>query len=291
MLDLVKDNYMRPHGHGDQFRVEIDKLPRPTKNYFQESVLAAEEIYSLKDGKLFVMYSGGIDSEYALSVFVHLKMDVTPVIIRLQPGYNDHDTEYAFKFCAAQGLIPVVIDVDLQQLVSSGTHLTIAKRIKSSVYEYIATAYAMTGLDGTVLMGDGEPTLSVRDGVWYFDIAEHEFAVANYMRMIGMPGTPFFNCYRPQMLAAFMLDPYMVILGNGLVVGHTTSHEGKIDVYNRHSPFVLQSRPKYTGYEKARLAPEIKNQPQWGEMLAHGKQYNGSVAFEYKKFVTEYIGC
>ena len=90
MIPLSKNNYIRQSGSGTTFNIEIDPLPTSFDSYFVESCRAAEEIYNLKQGKLHLMYSGGIDSEFMLSVFLHMKMDFVPVIVQLNPNYNTH---------------------------------------------------------------------------------------------------------------------------------------------------------------------------------------------------------
>ena len=101
-MNNTKNNYIRANGTGPSWQLEIDPLPSKFNNFYVESCRAAEEIYDLRQGKVHIMYSGGIDSEHCLSVFLSLGMDVTPVIIRLNPGHNDHDTAYAFKFCQSK---------------------------------------------------------------------------------------------------------------------------------------------------------------------------------------------
>ena len=88
MMALSKNNYIQPQGTGDTFTVSISSLPTKFNNYFIESCKAAEEIYNQRQGNLYIMYSGGLDSEYALSVFISMGMSVTPVIVRMNSNYN-----------------------------------------------------------------------------------------------------------------------------------------------------------------------------------------------------------
>ena len=111
-MQISKNNYIRATSSGSTFDIIIDSLPAKFDNYFIESCKAAEEIYNLKQGKLHLLYSGGVDSEYALKVFLHLKMDVVPVIINLNPSYNDFDIAYAIKFCNKNKIDPLIINLD-----------------------------------------------------------------------------------------------------------------------------------------------------------------------------------
>jgi hypothetical protein len=287
MLPLHKNNYLRMYGSDDSFRVEIDPFTEPFGNYFEESVLAAEEIYQIKDGKLYVMYSGGIDSEYALSVFLHLGMDVTPVIIKLSPNYNDYDIKYALNFCQSKNLTPTIIDIDFDDFVKSGKLFNIAIESRSSRYHRSATAYASSKLDGTVLLGDGEPyiRLNEKTNTWNLEIDEHDFAVYNYLNNKNISCVPHFNRYSPGMMASYMLDPRMKELAEHVHPGKLGSNSSKYYVYNRHSPFILEERPKYTGYERIEKSEIFKHDAfSWFD-----KKYKGIVAIDYHKFIKGFI--
>jgi hypothetical protein len=291
MIPLLKDNYITQTGEGDTFQIKVEKIKRPFGNYYEESKLAAEEIYDLKEGPLHVMYSGGLDSEYVLSVFRSLGMDITPVIVRLNPNYNDHDIFYAFEYCKEHNIEPIIVDIDYKWFVESGLHLKTAIAMKCSKFHYVATGYAITQVDGSVLLGEGETHLAhnKKTNLWNLEIDEHDYVFPKLMEKFGIDGTAQFNRWRPGMLASSMLDPYYVELGNNRVPGHTTSNDGKIELYNRNSPFKLKPRPKYTGYEIIQTAPDIIHQKNWSEMKHRGKAWNWRVSIEYNDFVNNYI--
>jgi hypothetical protein len=288
MLPLSKDNYIRISGTGDNFKVEIDPI-KSAGNYYDESVLAAEEIYSLKQGQLYIMYSGGLDSEYALSVFLELSMDVTPVIIRMG-NYNAHDIKYAIEFCQSKNIVPKIIDLNFDKFVSSGRMLDIAVKSKCMLYHRPATAYAASMLDGTVLLGESEPyiRLDTDTNSWNLEIDEHDFSIERYLIDARIPCIPHFNRYRPGMMSAYMLDPRMRELAENKHPGKLGSHSSKAFMYNRHSPFTLLPRHKYTGYEVIEQS-EIFKHPDFEQLAEQCKIYNGLVSFDYHTFIQDYI--
>jgi hypothetical protein len=285
MIDLVKGNYVRQLGNGANFTVDIDPLPASTDTYFKETLKAAEEIYSRREGQLHVMYSGGVDSEYALRVFVDLKMDVVPVIIQLS-NYNSHDTAYAFKFCQQHNLTPKVIDIDFDQFVISGQMVTIAKQIKSSVYHRSATVYAAGQLDGTVLFGDGEPyiKLNTDTNVWQVLMEEHEFSMGNYFKQQGIHGTPYFNSYTPAMMSAFFNCTRMKELAEHVHPGKLGSNSSKQIIYNTDNNFNLEARPKYHGYETIETSDIFKHD-EFKEFELLKEQYGGIYREDYFTFI------
>lgn len=288
MLPLSKDNYIHYSGTGNSFEFKLNKLPR-ANNYFAESVLAAEEIYSIKEGPLYIMYSGGLDSEFVLSVFLELGMDVTPVIIRMG-NYNEHDIKYAIEFCQARNIIPKIIDIDFDKFVTSEKILEVAIQSRSMLYHRPVTAYVASQLDGTVVLGDGEPYIRLDNNTntWNLEVDEHDFAVCNYLLLHQVPCVPHFNRYRPGMMSSYMLDPRMQELATHQHPGKLGSNSSKIYMYNRHSPFTLVPRQKYTGYEIIEQC-EIFKHPVFAKLKEQCKSYNGLVAFNYHTFIKDYI--
>jgi hypothetical protein len=246
---ISKNNYICSLGTGSSFTISVNSLPVKFDNYYLESCKAAEEIYNLKQGKLYLMYSGGVDSEYALSVFLSLGMDVTPVIVRMNPWFNAHDFKYALDFCDSKNLKPLIIDIDLKEFVESGKILDIAKSMRSSVYHYSTTAYAIGQLDGTVICGDGEPYINNQDGVWSVTMYEFDYALVNYYKDNNIYGTPHFNRYSPEMMISFLSTNRMKELAGNKHPGKLGSNSSKGIIYNNASNFNMPLRPKYHGFE------------------------------------------
>ena len=286
-MQISKNNYIQPTGSGSTFTLSVDAPPTKFNNYFIESCKAAEEIYSVKQGKFYILYSGGIDSEYTLSVFLHLKMDVTPVIINLNPNYNDFDIKYATDFCNRKNITPLIVNLDFDQFVKSGKFLEVSKICRSKIYHRAATAYVAGQLDGTVLLGDGEPYIKKdSNDNWNIEIYEHDYAVWNYYVAKGIYGTTHFNRYTSEMLLSFFADERMVELANNIVPGKLSSNSSKFIIYNRHCDFNLEERPKYHGYEKIETS-EIFKHDAFRELEIIGKEWNGVHSTNYFEFMKQ----
>jgi hypothetical protein len=245
MISLLQNNYLRLTD-----KIEIDKLPSTYSNYYQETLRAFEHIVSLKQGKLYLLYSGGVDSEYALSVLLAMGVDVTPVIIKLNPNYNLHEIQYAFKFCESKNLTPLVIDIDFDTFVKSGKILDLARSMNINIFHYSATAHAVSLLDGTVLLGDGEPYIRlVDDENWNVELYEYEFGIGNHFINQGIHGTPYLLRYTPEMMASFLNSQRIQELAANKHPGKLGSHSSKVFVYNEYSNFDLEIRTKQHGYE------------------------------------------
>jgi hypothetical protein len=283
-MELVHNNYLRGSGHGDTWNVEIDPPGRPVKSYFEETVIAAEMIWENRQGPLYICYSGGLDSEYALSVFRHLKMPVTPVIMRT--AYNGHETQYAFNYCKNRKIKPVIIDLDYDNFVESGQLLEIATEMKCAAYQIPCNMWLISQLDGTVITGNDPPHMKKKDdGLWYLDEEEIIHSQFNYFKKHKIHGTPFFLSYTPELMLSFLLDPTMKLLANNGIQGKLGTNSTKVHVFNNNQgAFKLENRVKQHGYEQVETS-EIYNHPDIQTVNTWKEKWYGSSDHQYHKVV------
>lgn len=281
MIEITDGNYKQRSGSGSTFRIDVDLSCNDFLSYYEESRVAAEKIWSNKQGEVYVMYSGGVDSEYVINVFLSCGMKVTPVIVTLSPGYNNHDTKYAFAFCESKNIKPVVVDIDFMAFIESGTLNDIVEQIRAPVYHTAATCYAIGKLSGTVLLGFGEPDLSfVAPKRWNIKFFEYDYTLQTFFEQQRICGTPFFNCYTKEMMCAFLANDNVTsqIVLNNPNARH--SNQGiKQRVYGEQRAFVMQPRPKFNGYEHVPKHEELER------IVAKNAKRMGVYTVDYMDFV------
>lgn len=262
-MELIYNNYIRASGHGDAFRVDFELPTTSNYNYFEICKDLATQLYDERQGQLYLMYSGGVDSEFVLNVFLSLNIPITPVIIKL--GYNDHDVKYAFDFCTSKNLTPLVIDFDFDTFVKSGKIVDIATQYKIAAYQLPSTFSVLTQLDGTIVMGSHGPAhIKKYNDVWYLDEYEPIWTVLDYFKQNKLHGCPFFLIHRAEQYATFLNDPLMKELADNKIPGKLGSNSSKWIIYNKLAPFDLVERTKYTGYEHVEQQPIFQHENmQW----------------------------
>ena len=277
-MEWTKDNYLTVSGSGDNFTANIIPTENKSSNYHTVSLEVAEKTYNNRQGKIHVMYSGGVDSEYVLNLFLSLGIDVTPVIVQLKPFYNQHDIKYAFEFCESKKLKPIIIDIDFDDFVKSGMIVDIAQEYQIGAYQFPSTFHALTKLDGTIVMGNhGPPHMSKNqeNGQWYVDEIEPYFTVLKFFEKNNLHGTPFLLAHTAEQYLSFLKDPVMLALSKNQFPGKLGNNSVKWIVYNKISNFNQTLRKKYTGYENVenseifhhpnlKIFEEFKNQ-WWGK--------------------------
>ena len=249
MLELVHKNYMKSYSTDSYFKVEVEGVNNTHKSYLEESKSVAEMLWSDKIGSIYFFYSGGKDSEFAMTVFLSLKMNVIPTIISTR--YNQHDVKYAFDFCNKHKLNPLIIEEDYDKFVNSDNFLDVYRHMNSAAYHHAIKCHWMSKLDGTIVSGDGNPWIKKgHDNNWYSYEPEAIHTLTDYFTNKNLYGTPFFLQYTASQMLAFLEDPVIKDLANNRVPGKLGSETSKIKVYTKDNDFEIIPRPKYHGYEE-----------------------------------------
>lgn len=288
-MELIKHNYLRTYGHGENFYTEIDPPLIKNSNYHALCKTLAENIHENRQGKIFLLYSGGLDSEYILSIFLILGINLIPVIIKLNPNYNDHDVRYAFDFCRSKNLKPVVIDVDFDDFVRSGKIVEISQEFKIGAYQLPSTFSVLEKLDGTIIMGShGNPHMSYDESnkVWCVDEYEPIHTILKFFENKKLHGCPFFLVHSAEQYLSFLIDVHMRKLANGSFPGKLGNNSTKYLVYNNNNEIRLEKRQKYTGYENIEKS-EIFHHPNFEYVKEIGKQWWGIWKIPYHQIIKD----
>src|SRR4051794_32718324 len=87
----------------DQWFARYGKCERKTESFRKECLQTARDISAVADGKVSVLFSGGVDSEAALRSFVRADQPVQAAILKFKNGLNEHDISYAVTACEELG--------------------------------------------------------------------------------------------------------------------------------------------------------------------------------------------
>lgn len=137
----------------------VDSKINDVKTGYKEQLTA--HVKKFKNPLLYL--SGGLDSELVALAMLDAGVKFTPVIFEYVDNYgnifNSFDTEYAYKFCSSNGLIPTVKRMNIEELwestdfaalglelgINSPQILTHAFMIKMMEYEYSGNSHVFGG--------------------------------------------------------------------------------------------------------------------------------------------------
>lgn len=247
-MDLSFNNYFKQLGHGSSWNIELDKCKHKIiQSWTKECVRAAKIVHKTASHPIVLLFSGGIDSEFMIRVFDTANVPYKLAVIDYGE-WNKHDTMYAYKFCELHNKTPIVVNVDIQELVNSGKFLEIANSVHCCAHQMIPIMYGLTKLEGTLVMANGEPYLKNYDGEWRWQETQRVNAYNKWYELNSIDGTPDFLRYTPEMVVAFINDPTVQELINNKRPGKLSTRTSKHEIFSRD--YMFEPRQKYTGWEK-----------------------------------------
>lgn len=257
----------------DIWCVAYGRCQRQPRDWRSECIETARLIRAGTDLDLWLLFSGGIDSEVALQSFLFAGIPIKAAITCFRRDLNRQDVRHAVKFCETHQINYRLLHLDIERFIESGDALEFAERAKCVSPQLLHTMWAMDQVDGYPIIGSGECYLvkrsAQRDGVnpgddpdvW--EMFEKERIASWYRHLIarGRPGCAGFFQYNPENMLAFLLDPMVADLCNNRIPGEATTMKIKLAVYRRY--FLLEPRKKYHGFENIlhlddALRPELE---------------------------------
>lgn len=265
MADLVFNNGSIKIGYNGTpwtFRNTIDDVfmhtseptTRPIGSFRTEAIRAAREIRKTFPGKtLYVLYSGGIDSEVVLEAFRLADIPVTVVISEFENKANDHDMVYAKAYLKRTNFTGRVLTypVNMQSWLGSEECLNWAKETQTTglVFTHLFRIMQAHLRDGIVITGVEEPSLWIKEGTgWVWNRNELHFCLHKYFMKEGLSGVPSFFQWSTELMAAFIYNKHYVPAYEGLY--NPSIWDAEFLKYGFYwDQFKLHQRAKYTGYE------------------------------------------
>jgi len=237
-----------------EFKILIkNTIDSPIKSYYEELLENGRVIRDTFSGELDLLFSGGVDSEVILRVYLDLKIPINVYIFKYENDYNLLEYAQAVKTCEALGVKPRIIDFELQ------------KFFENEAYEYFKTSYScgpgwiphmkMTEYcDGTPIIGSGETYArrTSRDLTqkypWVIELDEkcHHWAI--FHKTVDRPAITDWYEYSPEVTAAYLRLPYVQQLLADNIKGKLTNISSKAFIHQAYWPDLVD-RKKLIGFE------------------------------------------
>jgi len=267
-LQLTKNNhfkfgydlqYFQPRRSPEQkWTSYYGSIERPVKDWKSECISAAKEIAASTSKKIYVCFSGGIDSEVTIESFRLAGVPVTAAIVRFNDRLNDHDIDWAEKYCSKHSIPIEYFDVDIFSFYKTEEYHNIIEATQSF---YPMLSLQMKAMEWVSLKG-GFPVVGSAECYierqpnrqWVMYEREIYASLYRYQILKNFEGVCGFFQWNPEVMYSFLIDPFVKKLINGELPGKTNSLEIKQDIYAFY--FKTEPRNKYYGWEKFGLLEE-----------------------------------
>jgi len=246
------NNYVKLIDQEKTWRVEYQPPQRPSKTFFEETCTAIEMIWAQREGRVFVLFGGGLDSEYLMQVLVFLKMNVTPVVVRYTDGRNHETIKRVDAFCDTNNLQRYTFEVDPSSFFQDAATYALASATRCTDYRLLPLYSVASVLDGTVLACMGSPSSVVFNrSLRRFVVREIEQSRSATHAWQGnkIHGTPYALSYTAEQFMAFLNDPITLDFTAQREVSVNNLDHIKSSIYNGQTHFNLGLRKKFDPFE------------------------------------------
>lgn len=272
-------------------RFEINFRPPEKKpaDWYQELINAARLYHSI-ERPIYLGLSGGIDSEIIAKLFIQEGVKFTPLILEYHYGgkvINEHDIQYAKKFCENNKIEPLIHHVRVDKLLMMFFDEQYYPYYRvSGVYQFVQIYLVnlVESMGGFLVMGSGVQTWSY-DRCLKFKVYSVYFNIYEYMNDRNIIHWPSFFWTTPELIKSYteipIVQKYFKNPKNFKFKNH--SENLKKLVYHEFFPDITP-REKYHGYENFTKIPLYQRITR--DLLA----YEESVTkIPYDVFVNQFI--
>ena len=246
----------------DQFFAEYGRCEHLVNNWREANELAAQNIYDAKQGDLWVLLSGGLDSEICLESFLSQKLTCKAVTLRYMDVNHQAELQFVEKLKGKYTFHHEYIDVNLQDLLKSDEFSQLLESIKCVSPIIGAHLWAANQLHGTPIIAQGEAHLKKKISADYtpgvspylpaeWVLVESERLCSIYMNFIKRkkPAVPGFFQYLPEQTNSFLTNnPILKNLVANKISGKLGTRTSKNLMSKQFYP-ELEAREKLHGWE------------------------------------------
>lgn len=249
MFEYTKNNHIKCSYTSSILNFNHGTITGSLRSWREECKTVAEELYDLHNSKLVVLLSGGLDSEVVLHSFIANKIVPKVAIFRYEQNLNLHDINYALRICAARGISPQIIDIDVRSFFDKQL-LDFAQKTKCSSPQLNLLMHFANNIDGIPILGAGENYLVRKEGFReVYDLEESRvISLYKFFENTKREAIPAFFQYTPETMVSFLQkESVFRWVETAKFQGHINSKKIKASIIAED--FDIEPRGKLTGFE------------------------------------------
>jgi hypothetical protein len=266
---------------------------------FREEILKTAKYISTKTKKqIYVLSSGGLDSEIICMALKELQIDFKVISFKFEDVSNLFDISYAMRWCEENKIEHIIKNINLSEFYKKIVPYYQSLGFRGvEVYRYLCCFYMdiVESLNGCAIMGGGTYGLSLNstngEAGWYMHA--DKYMVVDYCKMFKLQHYPLFYIQNSEILQSYfnnklikflMENSYYLAIGNEIEKSIIHHSEWDNDLLYPSQRYVLLQRSKKGGIiEGKRLEYFYKY-----TTIKLKKQYPES---QYPELKSEFISC
>ena len=246
----------------EKFTAEFGRALIPNLNWREANNLAAVRIYEKKVGDIYVLLSGGMDSEICLKSFVDQKLPVKTISLKFLDIDQSKELEHINRIVKEYDVPHHFEEIHVKKFVTSSEFLNTIDNIKCVSPIIGCHLWLANQLEGTPVIAQGEVHLKKEIPEDYipgkseylkssWHLYESERLCSIYQNFInrGKPAIPGFFQYLPEQFLSFLtLNPILTQLVNNQLIGKLGTRSSKNEMSAQFYP-EIPLRQKLHGWE------------------------------------------
>jgi hypothetical protein len=201
-----------------------------------------------------VALSGGIDGEIACRAFMAAGIDFKVLTVKHKGGTNAHDTGYADKFCLANNLEQMIIELDVEDFFTVGKESYISRGyIAHNLFRYLQLFIMNTAEERgyCAVLGGGEQIYNADNNNIY---VKYQLDFINSLRWIEENKTlhfPYFFQTTPEITAAYIQHPLIQLLTDNprYFYSYSERYSAEKTLIYHEAWTEMERRTKFHGFE------------------------------------------
>lgn len=216
---------------------------------------------------LYLLYSGGLDSEIILKEAIEANIKITPITIRFKDQLNQHDLAYVEAFAQKFNQDILYLDIDIEAWRTDATspygYLSLVKQygfvhMATPLYLWARNEINLTLQPGICINGSGDLPLAkgpdpkdISNTTWQVFVSiDSQWKRMHWTNTHYPNDAPLFFMYTPELVGSFINEPEIQICTQ--VPYKLSVSSSKKALYHRLWPD-LPVRHKYTGFEHLKV--------------------------------------
>jgi hypothetical protein len=130
-----------------RFKINFKSVTRPLLSWKEELIISAKQIVESTNKTIYVLMSGGIDSELVARVLIEIGVDFKALTLKHKSGTNQHETKYADSFCVENNIKQEVVYLDVPHFISKGIDKYIHQGYRATKIYYYQQLFLLEKLE------------------------------------------------------------------------------------------------------------------------------------------------
>ncbi len=224
---------------------------RQANSFRDECIKTAREISLSTNEKIYVLLSGGMDSEIVLRSFLLADLEVNAISVEFSELENQHDLNWAKTFCKINKVDHTILTLNIKKEWDSIVR-NYGLQTKCTSPQFSTLMWLIDKVPGFPVLGSGDSAIKRVECTnnFYFHEYENYLCLYKFMFKKNIHGIPAFLQYSPELMYSFFTHPILLDYINGKARRDKilSIKKYKSKIYGHSFPDLIERLP-FNGYE------------------------------------------